>query len=116
VVQKRAHVFIPELLLAEIDELVGKGKRSSLITEILEHEVRRRRLLQILDGDQPARSKPQDMANHTDPRTTKLYDGARTWRRSARSSGALRSSEVLRQLPDCIRVSFSFCRLFATRR
>jgi hypothetical protein len=52
-VQKRAHVFIPEGLLAEIDKLVGKGKRSSLITEILDHEIRRRRLLQILEGDQP---------------------------------------------------------------
>lgn len=47
--QKRAHIFIPEHLLADIDKLVGKGKRSALITEILDHEIRRRRLLQILD-------------------------------------------------------------------
>lgn len=42
--------------------------------------------------------------------------GARIWRRSVRLRGALRSSEVLRQLPDRIRVSISFCRLFATRQ
>lgn len=52
-VQKRAHVFIPEGLLAEIDKLVGKGKRSSLITEILDHEIRRRRLMQILSDEEP---------------------------------------------------------------
>jgi Arc/MetJ-type ribon-helix-helix transcriptional regulator len=73
--QKRAHVFIPEALLAEIDKLVGKGKRSSLITEILDHEVRRRRLMQILDGDQPI-WKDED---HPE-----LKDGAYAWVRSLR--------------------------------
>ncbi len=74
-VQKRAHVFIPEQLLAEIDKLVGKGKRSSLITEILDHEIRRRRLMQILDGDQPI------WKEHDHP---ELKDGAYAWVRSLR--------------------------------
>ena len=52
-VHKRAHIFIPEDLLADIERLVGKGKRSGLVTEILRREVKRLLLLQILDSDQP---------------------------------------------------------------
>ena len=47
--QKRAHVFLPEGLLADIDQFVGKGKRSSFITEIVEREVKRQKLLRALD-------------------------------------------------------------------
>jgi hypothetical protein len=49
VVQKRAHVFLPEGLLADIDKLFGKGKRSAFLTEIVEREVRRQKLLRALD-------------------------------------------------------------------
>jgi hypothetical protein len=48
-VQKRAHIFIPEALLCDIDQLVGKGKRSAFLTEIVEREVRKRKLLRALD-------------------------------------------------------------------
>jgi hypothetical protein len=47
--QKRAHVFLPEGLLADIDHFIGKGKRSSFITEIVEREVKRQKLLRALD-------------------------------------------------------------------
>jgi len=40
VVQKRTHVFLPEGLLGDIDQLIGKGKRSAFLTEIVEREVR----------------------------------------------------------------------------
>lgn len=85
-VQKRAHVFIPEHLLAEIDKLVGKGKRSSLIMEILDHEVRRRRLLQILDGDQPI------WKNEAHP---ELKNGAYAWVRQMRDTDDKRTREKL---------------------
>jgi Arc/MetJ-type ribon-helix-helix transcriptional regulator len=80
--QKRAHVFIPEKLLAEIDKLVGKGKRSSLITEILDHEIRRRRLMQILD-DAAGSWKDED---HPE-----LKDGAYAWVRQMRDEDDRRS-------------------------
>lgn len=47
--QKRAHVFIPEGLLADIDQLVGKGKRSAFLTGIVEREVRRQKLIRALE-------------------------------------------------------------------
>jgi hypothetical protein len=53
VAQKRAHFFIPEELLADIDKLVGKGKRNGLVVEILGHEIRRRRLMQLLSDEAP---------------------------------------------------------------
>ena len=49
VVQKRTHVFLPEGLLSDIDQLFGKGKRSAFLTEIVEREVRKQKLLRALD-------------------------------------------------------------------
>jgi len=50
-VQKRTHVFLPEGLLSDIDHLFGKGKRSAFLTEIVEREIRKKKLLQALDDD-----------------------------------------------------------------
>lgn len=47
--KRRTHVVLPEDLLAKIDELVGKRERSRFIAEVLEAEVRRRRLHRALD-------------------------------------------------------------------
>jgi hypothetical protein len=49
VVQKRTHVFLPEGLISDIDQLFGKGKRSAFLTEIVEREVRKAKLLRALD-------------------------------------------------------------------
>jgi hypothetical protein len=49
VVQKRTHVFLPEGLLSDIDQLFGKRHRSAFLTEIVEREVRRQKLLRALD-------------------------------------------------------------------
>lgn len=84
--QKRAHVFIPEDLLADIDKLVGKGKRSGLITEILRNEIRRRRLMQILSDDTPI-WKDED---HPE-----LKDGAHAWVRQMRDDDDKRTREKL---------------------
>jgi hypothetical protein len=83
---KRAHVFVPEDLLADIDKLVGKGKRNGLITEILRREVKRRRLMQILSEDTPI-WKDED---HPE-----LKDGAYAWVRQMRDSDEKRSREKL---------------------
>ena len=47
-VQKRAHVFLPEGLLADIDQLFGKGKRSAFLTGVVERELRKLKLLSAL--------------------------------------------------------------------
>jgi len=51
--QKRTHFFIPEHLLAAMDQLAGKGKRNSFVVDVLDHEIRRRQLIRILSDDQP---------------------------------------------------------------
>ena len=50
---KRAHVFLPDDLLAEVDALVGPRGRSAFLTEVIRHEVNRRRLLHFLSAPEP---------------------------------------------------------------
>jgi Arc/MetJ-type ribon-helix-helix transcriptional regulator len=57
--QKRTHVFLPDTLLAAIDEFVGKGKRSSFIADIIEREMRRQKLLKAV-GDARGCWKSED--------------------------------------------------------
>ena len=45
---KRAHVFLPENLLAEIDQLVGQRGRSAFLAEIVSRAVQQRKLLAAL--------------------------------------------------------------------
>lgn len=42
---KRAHVVLPEQLLAEVDALVGQRGRSAFLTEVVGQAVQRRKLL-----------------------------------------------------------------------
>jgi hypothetical protein len=51
---KRAHVLLPDDLLAEIDSLVGPRGRSAFLIEVLRQEVNRRRLLDALGNPEPA--------------------------------------------------------------
>jgi hypothetical protein len=51
---KRAHILLPEDLLREIDALVGPRGRSSFLVETARHEVRRQKLLQLLENKDPA--------------------------------------------------------------
>lgn len=72
---KRAHVVLPEDLLAEIDDLVGQRGRSAFLVEVLRLEVSRRRLLQILRDPEPI-WKDED---HPE-----LREGAAAWVRKMR--------------------------------
>jgi Arc/MetJ-type ribon-helix-helix transcriptional regulator len=74
--QKRTHVFLPEGLVADIDQFVGKGKRSSFITEIVEREMKRQKLLRAIDE---ARGCWKD-EDHPE-----LKDGSEAWVRQLRS-------------------------------
>jgi hypothetical protein len=50
----RAHIILPDDLLLEIDALVGPRGRSSFLVDTARNEVRRRRLLRFLQGEDPA--------------------------------------------------------------
>ena len=49
----RAHVVLPAKLADEIDALVGPRGRSAFLVETAEKELKRRRLMAILDSDEP---------------------------------------------------------------
>ena len=51
---QRAHILLPEDLLAEIDAVVGPRGRSAFLVETARAELRRRRLLAYLQDDVPA--------------------------------------------------------------
>lgn len=51
--RKRAHVFLPDDLLADVDALVGPRGRSAFLSEVIREAVDSRRLLQILSDPEP---------------------------------------------------------------
>lgn len=51
---QRAHILIPGDLLREIDDLVGPRGRSAFLLETARLEVQRRKLLSVLESEQPA--------------------------------------------------------------
>lgn len=55
----RTHVVLPDELVSQIDALVGQRKRSAFLAEVAEREVRRRRLLNLLEKPGPF-WKPED--------------------------------------------------------
>ncbi len=74
-----AKIDIPEELLSEIDQEVGADGRAAFLLETLEAELRRRRLLRFLEGDEPA-WKDED---HPDIAAV----GTAEWVRSLRREG-----------------------------
>jgi hypothetical protein len=73
---RRAHVLLPEDLLQEIDTLVGPRGRSSFLVETARQEVRRQKLMQFLEGKDPAWKNK----NHPE-----LAEGAAAWVRKLRT-------------------------------
>ena len=45
----RTHIVLPDEMVEEIDELVGKRKRSQFVKELIEERLRRERLLKAFD-------------------------------------------------------------------
>ncbi len=72
---KRAHVVLPEDLLADVDALVGPRGRSAFLAEVIREAVNRRRLLDFLSSPEPI-WKDED---HPE-----LADGAAAWVREMR--------------------------------
>jgi hypothetical protein len=78
---KRAHIVLPQELIAEIDSAVGPRGRSAFLVETARAELRRRRLLSFLRNDQPAWNEP----DHPE-----LAGGAGAWVKSVRSESEKR--------------------------
>jgi hypothetical protein len=62
----RAHVVLPAKLAKEIDALVGPRGRSAFLVETAEKELKRRRLLEILESGEPIWREEEhpDIAEH----------------------------------------------------
>lgn len=69
---QRTHVVLPDELVAEIDALVGQRKRSAFLAEVAEREVRRRRLLKLLE-------RPERLWNAADHPEIDKAGGAAAW-------------------------------------
>ena len=76
---RRAHILLPEDLLREIDAIVGPRGRSAFLVETARNEVRRHRLLQFLQGEEPA----WEDKNHPE-----LAGGSGNWVRKLRAESA----------------------------
>jgi len=72
----RTHILLPEDLVREIDSLVGPRGRSAFLVETARNEVRRKKLLQFLDSNEPAWKEK----NHPE-----LAQGAAEWVRKMRA-------------------------------
>ena len=50
---KRAHIVLPEDLVKEIDKIAGSRGRSAFMADLARREIRRRRLLEIFQREEP---------------------------------------------------------------
>jgi hypothetical protein len=78
---QRAHVILPERLVAEIDALVGARGRSAFLAETAEKELKRRKLLAFLESTEPAWREE----DHPE-----LADGTRAWVHALRGASERR--------------------------
>jgi hypothetical protein len=80
---QRAHIVLPDDLIAEIDFAVGPRGRSAFLVETARAELRRRNLLSFLRSDRPA------WQQHDHP---ELASGSAAWVRKLRKESDMRSS------------------------
>lgn len=74
---KRAHVFLPDDLLADVDALVGSRGRSAFLAEVIREAVNRRRLQEFLSSPEPV-LKDEDYPE--------FREGAEAWVRKMRDT------------------------------
>ena len=80
---QRAHIVLPDDLIAEIDSAVGPRGRSAFLVETARAELRRRNLLSFLRSDRPA----WQQRDHPE-----LASGSAAWVRKLRKESDMRSS------------------------
>lgn len=84
---RRAHIFLPEDLLREIDALVGPRGRSAFLVETARSEVRRQKLLRFLES-------PLEWNEGQHP---ELAAGSAAWVRKLRAESDVRGLAARRQ-------------------
>ena len=72
----RAHIVLPEDLVEEIDDLVGRRGRSAFLVATARNELRKQRLLRFFNSDEPA---------WKDEIHPELKEGSLKWVRNLRS-------------------------------
>lgn len=82
---RRAHVVLPEDLVKEIDRAVGAKKRSAFLAEVVRRELKRRRLMEVLQDPDPI-WKDED---HPE-----LQAGTESWVAQLRSEAEARNREA----------------------
>lgn len=85
---KRAHILLPADLAKDIDAIAGHRGRSAFLVKTAEEAVRRAKLLQILESDQPI-WKDED---HPE-----LAQGSASWVRRIRRENTKRSRSHTRR-------------------
>jgi hypothetical protein len=83
--RNRVLVQFPPDLIAEVDRLAGKGKRTAFLVDLARREVKRRRLLKILEDAEPI-WKDED---HPE-----LAEGVNEWVRKMRAESDRRLKEI----------------------
>ena len=78
---KRTHVVLPEDLVREIDKIAGSRGRSAFLTDLARREIKRQRLLDLLQRQQPIWKDE----NHPE-----LKAGAAAWVRKIRAQDEAR--------------------------
>jgi hypothetical protein len=87
---QRAHIVLPDDLIAEIDAVVGPRGRSAFLVETARAELRRRRLLAFLRDDQPAWRGSEH---------AELASGSGAWVKHLRAEGEKRLSKASPRKP-----------------
>jgi Arc/MetJ-type ribon-helix-helix transcriptional regulator len=87
----RTHVVLPDELIKQIDELVGKRGRSAFLAEVAEREIKRRKLLQLLDE---LASRP----GYSDQDYPEWKDGSAEWVHNMRQKDQKLRDAKLRKL------------------
>lgn len=85
--QKRTHIVLPSDLLSAVDALVGPRGRSAFVAETIQQEIRRRRLLQILNDPKPILDKKE---------YPELRKGGAAFERRLRKQDLRRDKEALK--------------------
>ncbi len=85
---QRAHIVLPQDLIAEIDAIVGPRGRSAFLVETARAELNRRKLLAFLESDVPA---------WRDEDHPELANGSAAWVRSLRQESDARIDRLERE-------------------
>jgi len=83
---QRAHIVLPDELIAEIDSLIGPRGRSAFLVETARAELHRRTLLSFLRSDRPA------WQEHDHP---ELASGSAAWVERLRNEGKARTASAV---------------------